>query len=342
MTTVGTTYEPVPLVGSMDVSLAGLRDQIAAWASSPPIADLTAAETGRATGTLQERLAYLDGLSAAAWDFRARASAAGKIAERNQVNVSIPPEREAPVLAAADALGMVRAAAPRYTTYDHVLSLGGLVRACLWRTQYAAYLLRTHIDSPAVAALTAFRRLARNESNPDQDEPTLLTEAGLPIRDYEAEVMEDALTSEFGLDGLVVTSSGAGDHDADRFKVAVGKAEGPTVTLVAAPDPRSEYRADTATTMRYWASNVADLKPDQRILNITSSIYVPFQHAAAVQHLVLPYGVEVDTVGIDHDAIRPIPHPQVFTGVNYLQEIRSTVRAYRSLLDAVEKQAGTS
>jgi hypothetical protein len=58
--------------------------------------------------------------------------------------------------------------------------LGGLVRANLWRTPYTAHLLNHGISAGDVSAITAYRRLARNDADPSRDEFKLLEEFGLP------------------------------------------------------------------------------------------------------------------------------------------------------------------
>lgn len=346
-------YHHVPLVASSGSSPDAIRADIDAWIKSEPLVAMLATEGANPTGSLAERLAYLDGLTTAAWDFRgmearakkARAAVGGpdghKVIERNQVRRDlVAAEREAPILEAATALGMVEPASPKYNSYDWVLILGGLVRACVWRTQYAAHLINQVVTCPNVVALTAFRDLARNAEDPQQDEPTLLAEAGLHSVEHEAEVVEEAILDAFSNLELSVIAEGNGTVGGDRFKVASGASRGASVTLVAAPNPKSEYRANTGQTMEYWATEIARLEPGQRILNVTSAIYVPFQHAAAVQNLALPYGVEIDTVGIDHAHVKPVPSAQVFSAVNYLQEMRSAIISYRHLLAAVDAASG--
>lgn len=333
----GSGEDPTPQV---------LRREIDEWIQSEAFQALLVAEGGQPTGLLRERLAYLDGFSAAAWDFRAKAARLTKAGylERNQVAVDeVDGEREALATAAARALGLVEARPPASSSYDHVLVLGGLVRANVWRSAYAAHLLTAgRVQAPVVTGLTAFRELARNDSDPSLDEPSLLSAFGLPDRQTEAEVMEDALVRAFGLESALTTSAGGGDENGQqgRFRVASHVTSGLTVDLVAAPNPRSSHRANTAQTMTYWAQDVVHLRPGQTILFVTSSIYVPFQHAVAVQSLGLPFGARVETIGVDHTIIEPAPMPQTFRGVHFLQELRSAVRAYRQLLEAATETDG--
>jgi hypothetical protein len=106
--------------------------------------------------------------------------------------------------------------------------------------------------------------------------------------------------------------------------------------------PRLRTGLTRAQTMRHWAGDVAHVAPGASILVVTSSIYVPFQHAVALQHLGLPFRARVETVGVDHTVIDPNPLPQVFRAVNYLQELRSAIRAYRQLASRVEAEGEAS
>ena len=310
-----------------------LLAEITAWVRSAPLRSLITAFGGTlAAESLAAQLAYLDEFTASAWNFRHRTGDGPK--ERNQVDAdAVSGPDEALVMDAADALGLVRPRPPRYRDYDHVLMLGGLVRANLWRTAYAAHLLNHGISAGDVTAITAYRDLARNDEDPSADEFRLLETFGLPRRDYEWEVMEDGLRRAFDLPGFTVErESDASAEGAQRFRVASAGAAGRRVSLIVAPALEPGRRANTADGYRYWADQVQHVKPGERILAVTTCIYVPYQHAIALQHLALPFGCSVDTVGIDFAAIGDDPNPQRFRGAHYLLEIRSALLAYRRLV----------
>jgi hypothetical protein len=310
-----------------------LLAEIAAWVRSEPLRSLVAHFGGTlATGSLAAQLAYLDEFTASAWDFRRRVSDGPR--ERNQVDAdAVSGAAEDLVVAAADALGLVRPRSPRYRDYDHVVMLGGLVRANLWRTAYAAHLLSHGVSAANVVAVSAYRDLARNDTDPSLDEFKLLEAFGLPRRDYEWEVMEDGLRRAFGLPEFTVErESGPAAEGAQRFRVASAAAGERRVSLIVAPALEAGRRANTADGYRYWADQVQHVKPGERILAVTTCIYVPYQHAIALQHLAFPFGCAVDTVGIDFSAIGDDPNPQRFRGAHYLLEIRSALLAYRKLV----------
>lgn len=310
-----------------------LLSEIAGWVHSEPLQALIRGFGGNVpAGSLAAELAYLDEFTAATWNFRRRVKD-GPL-ERNQIDAdAVTGADEELALAAADALGLVGPRPPRYDSYDHVVTLGGLVGANIWRTAYAAYLLDHGISARNVVGISAYRNLVRNDKEPQRDEFKLLEAFGLPQREYEWQVMEDGLRRAFSLpDFTVERESDPSAEGSARFRVASASAAGRRVSLVVAPALVPGGRADTAAGYRYWADQVDHIKPGERILAVTTCIYVPYQHGVALQHLALPSGCSVDTVGIDFTAIGDDPNPQQFRGAHYLLEIRSAILAYQRLV----------
>jgi hypothetical protein len=320
----GQGEEPTPRV---------LLSEIADWVHSEPLQVLVrhfGAELP--AGALAVELAYLDEFTASHWNFRKRVTE-GTV-ERNRIDAeAVTGTDEELAVSAADALGLVRPRPPRYDSYDHVVTLGGLVAANVWRPAYAAYLLRHGVSARNVVGISAYRDLARNEGDPLRDEYKLLESFGLPRREYEWQVMEDGLRRAFGLPEFTVErESDPSAEGAARYRVSSSPAGGRRVSLVVAPALEPGRRADTAAGYHYWADQVDHVKPGERILAVTTCIYVPYQHAIALQHLALPFGCSVDTVGIDFSAIGDDPNPQRFRGAHYLLEIRSAILGYQRLV----------
>lgn len=283
-------------------------------------------------GSLAAELAYLDEFTAANWNFRRRVKA-GPL-ERNQIDADAVTGADGEfAVAAANALGLVDPRPPKYDSYDHVVTLGGFVGANIWRPAYAAYLLDRGIAARNVAGISAYRHLSRNDADPQRDEFKLLDAFGLPQREYEWEVMEDGLRRAFGLPPFTVErQSDPSAEGSARFRVASATVAERRVSLVVAPALVPGGRADTTAGYRYWAGQVDHVKPGERILAVTTCIYIPYQHAIALQHLALPFGCSVDTVGIDFSVIGDGSASQQFSAVHYLLEIRSAVLAYQWLV----------
>jgi hypothetical protein len=327
-------FEPAVVPGQGE-ALTGdaLLTEIAGWVRSSPLEALIRRFGGDVpSGSLAAELAYLEAFTAAQWNFRKRVGE-GPL-ERNQIDAdAVDGADEEFVVAAADALGLAGPRAPKYDRYDHVVTLGGLVASNIWRPAYAAYLLDHGVAAGNVIGISAYRPLSRNEADPRRDEFKLLETFGLPHREYEWEVMEDGLRQAFGLPAFTVERrSDPSAEGSARFRVASASAAQRRVSLVVAPALVPGGRADTAAGYRYWADRVDHVKPGDRVLAVTTCIYVPYQHASALQHLALPFGCSVDTVGIDFSVLDLGSGGQQFCGAHYLLEIRSAILAYRQLV----------
>ncbi|QOC95279.1 hypothetical protein D0Q02_25685 [Micromonospora craniellae] len=301
---------------------AAIFDGISRWVGSPPIRELVAGFGGRwPAGDLGAVLAALDGFSARHWDFRA-----GR--ERPEAREPDLDERSAAqVHAAASTLGLVRPRPPARTRYAHLVVLGGLAHACLRRVAYAAHLLRGDVGvTGEVAVLGSYRPLSEVERR-------TLADAGVTGCDTEVDVLDAAVRRTFGRsvpdseDGL---DAGHPHHSwSSRTYRPTGL---PQVRVLAAPSSEPQRRrAHTADTQRFWAEH-ARLLPDEPVLLVTAPIYVPFQHCDALRTLAVPYGCEIDTVGVDPTLpdLTRLPEPTLTPG-RYLQEIRSAIRSMRAL-----------
>jgi hypothetical protein len=317
---MGTRFAPVPLVGTS----SDLRADIIAWVSAEPMRalvtefggnpDLVTATPATLGGTLAELDVFTD-----RWDTRN-----GR--ERNlAAELDLTDAQQILVLDAADALGLCSARPPRHASYDYVLMLGGLVRACVARPAYAAHLVRNgHITAKSVIALGGHRPFAGDEFD-------FAEKLGISGVTEEYDAMDAGTRRAFSLDrpekveGETSELVG-GTWGVRRYRTA----EDIPVMVAAAPstDP-VERRANTPDSYAWFADYLVALKPGQRLLMITTPIYVPAQHAAAVRMLQLPYNVEVETIGTDPTVSGGVK--QLSTPSKYLQEIRSAVRALRQL-----------
>ncbi|WP_381795150.1 hypothetical protein [Streptomyces niveus] len=324
---MGSKFEPVPLVGRKVDPAADVE----AWLASSPVGALVeafaandqerslVADLADARGTAAERLARLDAFTDR-WDTRQ-----GR--ERNQATeLSLVGEQEELVFAAADALGMRGGIGLRFKRYDHILMLGGLIRACLVRTAYAAHLIDTGvIEAASVTALGGHRPFVGNEFE-------LAAQAGAPELAEEYDAMDYGTRVAFGLKEPTSVEGEdsplpGGTWGVRRYRTEAGM----PVQVAAAPSSEpTKRRADTPDSYAFFAKQLAALQPGERLLMVTTPIYVPAQHAAAVRMLALPYGVEVDTVGNEPGVI-PGAAVQQFSATKYLLEVRSTVRALRRL-----------
>ena len=300
------------------------------WARSSALAELvrlSGAEVPAGLG-LPDLLAWLEDFSAA-WDFRG-----GK--ERNLFEArSLDPAIDRAIKDDAAALGLINGGVRPQGRYDHVLILGGLARACLARPLAAAQLLSEDgVDGGAVTALGGFRELRGDEVG--MVEEVAPEQAGTQAVDDEFDAMDAGVRLAFGLGSPDAerefrAESTFGSWRVHEYTTAVGR----PVFVVAAPSSEPEVRrTNTADSYEWFATALAGLHAGQRLLLVTSDIYVPFQHADALRVLGLPYEVQIETMGILPGDLDP-RLKQSFSADAYLQEVRSTIMAFGRLLAAI-------
>jgi hypothetical protein len=325
------TYDAVPLPAG--VAGADAREIIAGvhgWISSRPMRDLVVGFGGKLpdldTGDL---LAWLDAFSAEHWDFRRmeaekRAMPAAFGVERDQVvGFEFTPATAELVSAAAQALGLVTAAPPAHPSYDHVVVLGGLAPACLQRTAYTAHLVRGGLETATMAALGSFRALG------DHERAVL----GEPA-EFEVDAMEIGVRRAFGAERPIQRrgSTGAVERTSWRVHTYVYDSDH-RVDVLAAPADTGRDRANTPDTYAFWAADV-NVAAGDRVLVVTTPLYVPFQHSDALR-MLRGYGCTVETIGFAATAIDGAPAYQPPMPDRYLQEIRSGIRSMRNLVETL-------
>jgi hypothetical protein len=302
---------------------------VAAWLFSPALAAVVEAfgETPLSAETpLAEALTWFEKFSLR-WDYRG-----GK--ERNLVDPQdLGPDVEEIVLRSAADLGLVGTTLPAADRYDHVLVLGGLVRACMARPLYAARLVNEGTITPGeITALGGFRELKG-------DELELAAKLGQSHLTDEFDAMDAGVRSAFELSEPLSERGERSDAVGESWAIREYRtAAGVPVRVVAAPSTEPGVRrANTADTYKWFGSEIAKLRGGERVLIVTSDIYVPYQHADALRMLGLPYSVEVDAVGVRPGDAHP-DLAQEFKPHHYLQEMRSTIRALRLLYEAWRQQ----
>ncbi|MFC1410857.1 hypothetical protein ACEZCY_15935 [Streptacidiphilus sp. N1-12] len=264
--------------------------------------------------------------------------------ERHETGeLAMTAEQAEVVLAVVDALGLRNSQPPDHAEYDHVLMLGGLIRACFNRPAYAAQLVREgRVGAGAVTALGAHRPFRENLVNPQEDERLLARGLGHPGLTDEYQALDLGTRLAFGLGE---PESVEGETSPDPVNLPgltwgihhYRRADGSSARVAAAPSTEPQRRAHTGETYEFFAREMAELTPGTRLLLVTTPIYLPMQHFTAVRMLALPYGVEVETVGGD-PAAQPNELVQSFTPTRYLNEIHTSARALKALADALAEQ----
>jgi hypothetical protein len=298
------------------------------WVGSDPLKDLARAFGGDvevlyAGDDVALWLARLDAFSDR-WDSR-------RGAERNVApSLELTAKQILAVGDASEALGLTGGRPPQSARYDHVLMLGGLLRACVTRPAYAADLILSgRIQVGAVTALGGHRPFGG-------DEFELARAAGLGEVSDEFSALDAGTRRAFGLAEPVKEEGTPASAGNSAWSIKTYSSRDETIVRVAAApssDPKRR-RANTADTYEWFARRVAALSAGEQLLVVTTAIYVPAQHAAALRMLGLPFGVSVETVGIQPGDVVP-ELDQTFTPSQYLQEVRSAIRSLHDLTDAL-------
>jgi hypothetical protein len=276
------------------------------------------------------------------FNFRTKDGAAYR--ERSQaVTGDFSDDERGRVLALTDALGLVSPRRPRCDRYDHTLVLGGGYRSPLLRTRYTAQLRAAGVALGELSFLGSPRFLI--EEPPEHP----VTRAYAPEATDEFGLMVGAVRSELGLAVAEPTyvcgcdasrvhcpnwrsrTAATADATPPEFtherRAAVVDGDGHTLGWVlSASTGRPPLRPDTSDTLDLWA-RTSDPRPGQRVLLVTTQVFVPFQTFDALRRLYLPFDVEVEAVGYGADWG---DRPQ--TAEYLLQETLSAIRSARRLL----------
>jgi hypothetical protein len=332
--TLNTGFDRVPLPSLPPGELtAQLLDQpLRTWVTSSPVRALADASgwtwpADRDTAGLLAELVR----QSADWDFRGRKERDFIGAEPARVNGRVIPDEL--VLSAADALGLVQAEPVPDGTYTHLVVLSGLVRACVNRTAHAAALLEHGLRAASTVVLGAHRELSEGE----REQAGVL---GLAAATDEAEAVLAAARRAFGLgepsESQLSAPWSAGWDDARQGASAWFRWKDVEVVIAPSAEP-AQRRANTDDQLRYWAA-AAGIGPADRVLLLTTQIYVPFQQLVGLRILGLERGCAVACCGVD--AATSVIPPATFGGRSYLQEVRSALRAAGELMAAAQRAGG--
>jgi hypothetical protein len=277
---------------------------VGAWAGAPPIIALLD-EFGLERpggGRLVDRLERLARASQR-WDYRG-----GK--ERwDAGDEQFTAGREELIREAATALGLLGRATPRAEEYDHVLVLGGGLGPMMERSRLAAETLRGGVRASTVSAPTSRRQLTKQH-------------ATLPHCETEEDAVDLSLRRAFGLTQPPKLLEGTTPDGIPWFIRSYADAKPPVYVLSGPAVRPNGRRGTTMDGYLAWAEAVPEDPRGNRLLVVTTDLYVPFQHCAAVRTLGQTHGCTIDTIGFDRTSS---PYEPPHRPTELLQEIRSAI-----------------
>jgi len=337
--------------GQLPDGTAAVETAAADWLHSSEalpawLAPLLAEATGSVGGVSSQRLRTLrrtlalEQLAAADFDFRGGAH----YRERSQAaTADFDAALRDRVLELTDRLGLVSPRPTHFDRYDRTLVLGGGYKSPLLRARYAAQLSSKGIELGELSFLGSPRFLIEDPA----ERPVVAPYA--PEANDEFDLMEAGALAAFDVAAHDVQFL-CGCHSSDEIcprwryrdtetaertppaftherRVRLAGSDGRTVgSVLSASTGRPPYRPDTSDTFELWG-RCAQPKPGERVLLVTTQVFVPFQYFEGLRRVFLRYGAEVDAAGFGADWD---DRPQ--TAEYLLQETLSAIRSGRRLL----------
>lgn len=254
------------------------------------------------------------------WDYRQKQAKGG---ERWQIKDDDFVNQNADeIISMAEGLGLRNISMPEQCP-DYVLPLGGARMANLARCQCA----KTAVDLYQGYKLHVVALSGKRPIN-EIEKPFLDEYAPLAKTEYDA--MNAGIEKAFGLEHPDYTET---SFVTENINMQWAKREyatdNPDLTIhsIAAPSSDPARRANSFDTFDFFMEQY-HIQPHTKVLLVTSCIYVPFQFLKFMQ-MALEKDIYVDCIGVP-----PAVSGAQFSLVsNYLQEIKGTVNAMKTLAD---------
>ncbi len=198
---------------------------------------------------------------------------------------------------------------------DYILPLGGARMTNLIRPQYAKVISdRNSLRKHCVVALGGMRPINNIEKE------AINTYAPNAVTEY------DAICA--GLEQAFLLDQGkhneeSYENDNVNLSWAIRNYDGTDCYVVAAPSTSPNRRANSMDTFEFFL-NKFDVKKGEKVLLVTSCIYVPFQFLKFME-IAIEKNLVIDCVGTPYNS------NNVLKPSNYLQEIKATINAIKSL-----------
>lgn|GEM_PF-2331365 len=319
-----------------------VREEVEAWTRTPAIACLVEMFGGSIPQSLplERRLEYLD-IFSDRWDFRRKGGAEGVSPGQNQdsggrARWNIPrgmlsPAEEDGILRLAGELGMVSSSVPQHDRYDHLILIGAGRASSLLRARYAVEILNSKQTAVGQVTLAAAARpLLESERD--------ATDRFAPDAASEFDVLAAAAAIEFGMEigagsPIVRGHMSAGMGGSRRCDFGPdANVLGLPVTLLEVPSPEPAARRANSLETLAAAASVIEAGNGGTCLHVTGQPFVPYHHLEGNRAITLRHRAVVETVGFGIDRYLSFGQIDEQHGAKLLQEVRSTIRAARQLV----------
>ncbi|OBK10339.1 hypothetical protein [Mycobacterium asiaticum] len=324
--------------------LASLRTQVDAWSAHDALVQLVEMFGGvfPRHDDLTARLAFLDEFSGV-WDYRGRTRArpSGKQVQCQDADggarwmiprLDLPDGQLDTITMLAQQLGLTDETTPAETTFDYILVIGTGRYSNLLRARWARD-LAAQIRVGQIVLAAASRRLLPSEED--------AVASCAPGARTEFDLLAAAAADAFGVDTSEVIRHGrqrVGDPHRGQMVWHFDEDSndlGLPIILLEAPSPDPNNRRATSADTFTFTAQTLDMR-QSRCLLVTGQPFVEYQNFDALRTLTLPFGIGIETVGFGIDRYRGLHEMDLQHPAKLLQEVRSTIRAGRSLLERVE------
>lgn len=319
---------------SFNCKISELDNRIQAWLYSDELQNIVHTFGGRYPDTKSiDFLAKWLLAFSEKWDYRnqQKQTRDNKTGEHTRWQIrsdTITSEQKTAVEKGIAALGLTGIQTPVERKFDYIIALGGARFSCLYRPQYMYELLTRHGISAKTAILLSGMRPISESERPATDKYAPLAQTEYNLINTGAEqafkiapnYIEERYYNENPNSSWAFRTYDTLDNQIPLFSIAGPSSE---------PDKR---RANSADTYQFFFKKFK-ITAGQKLLLVTSQIYVPYQQLEALRTLALPYELYIETVGFPTDKANKLQG--MMDPANYLQEIRSTIQAINRYFNTI-------
>lgn len=221
-------------------------------------------------------------------------------------------------------LGLIDVYEPVEKNYDYIFSLGGARNSPLERTKYVADLIKKYNFKPkAVIMLSGMRLISDSERE--------ITDTYAKEAKTEYDLMNESAKIAFNLsdDSEEIVHNDQNPNKCWAIKTFNSNYPFDIISIAGPSSEPDKRRVNSADTYKFFVKKY-NIGEKNKILLVTSQIYVPYQMIEAIRTWGIPTNNKIETIGYYFDKKRnSLSKPE-----NYLQEIRATICAIDRFLDS--------
>ena len=257
------------------------------------------------------------------WDYRSMQKQANDLKTKENArwqvqSTDITEHQRNTVSSVIAPLGLVGVSVPTEKNFDYVVALGGARFSCLYRPKYINVLIQEQkIHAKKIVLLSGMRPIIETER--------AATDTYAPMANTEYDLINTGAEQVFGLQKNYREECYHNENENLSWAVRRYdlKTEIPVLSLSGPSSEPQRRRANSADTYKFFIEKCG-IQPNQKLLLVTSQIYVPYQQIEAIRMFQEIY---VETVGFPTEwslGLQGMLEP-----ANYLQEIRSAMLMQR-------------